>query len=223
MSTSIRPYLNYPHPFWANQSITIQKVLGDLMQPLDDEKKWSGDDTAEILFQYRRWIASHYWKNHLDESVLVEKLPRYFSAYLKAELKLWNGLLKMCKQMQSSGVISGAPSSFGSLIFERQLTLFQFSKNSKNLTGTKIRKSWQYENAQLRDYKNPFKDQANATHSELLIDEAISMAERSDTFRSEIYNPIFKARMQVVKCLLEKGLIRVTDGKPENRGRASKK
>lgn len=123
MSKSIHPYLNYPHPCWANQSITIQEVLRDLMQPLDSEKQWSGDVTADCLFRYRFWVASHYWKNYLNESVLVEKLPRYFSAQLKAEVKLWNVLFKVSEQMQAYGLISSAPSSFGSLIVERKLTL----------------------------------------------------------------------------------------------------
>lgn len=217
--------LIYPNPLWGNQAITIQEVLVDLMQPLKCEKKWVGDITADTLFLFRSWIASHYWKNYIDQSVSTVKLPRYFSAYFRAEVKLWNALLNMCEQMKNFGVISSAPSSFGSLIFERQLTLFQFkaTHKSENLTGTKIRKSWQHENAQIRDYRNPFKDQASAPHSWSLLDEAIAIADRSDTFRHESYNPIYRARMSLVKCFTQKGLILEKNGRPENRGRSSKK
>ena len=219
------PYLIYPEPLWANQDITVQDMLAILMQPLDCEKDWRGDSTADCLFQHRLWIASHYWKIHIDKSASIVTIPQHFLPWIKAEVELWNALLKMSRVMQTCGVISSTPLIFTHLVLERHLTLFQFraTKKSKKLTGTEIRKSWQCENAHLRDYANPFTGIVSAPYTRQLIDEAIVMSERLDAFRREIYNPFYRARMALVRSLTDHGLILVRDGKAEHRGRASKK
>jgi hypothetical protein len=214
LSTKSNHYMPWQLRILANEPNNQHQELKNCLAvagsiPHCSDPYW-GTEIGNSFACYRIYLICEFWRKFADSKFSLCKPSKQIrkDPAFESELHLWIKVFPMLERMHSFGKINHPTQVFCQLIMETGGLLMAniLDDSLAPLSGkSEFVQRIQHQNAEINSKNsNPFQ---SSTHpiSHQVIEQAIQLANTSDQFRGQFFNPMILARGKLVQALRKSG------------------
>lgn len=226
-------------PSYAHEAAIVLDRLANV-SPLIDA---SPSQSEQVFLKLRGYVASEFFRTEFDSRFEGAKLPRRrghgyqgTKQLIADEVKLWSLTLRTLERMATlnklplpyevypgyAPAVSPTLACFFALVMEGEFLMnYAAWGEYGSILGQKdLFKYRQKQNAKTSALDNPY----HRPVTRLFIENAITISDRLDQFRTNLYHPLVKQKKSITARLMKEGAKVInSQGQPTRQGRKKSK